>query len=137
MVQPEPTGRAVVAATAFIVAVAVAGRSSLPEQPCDGEFQLPVVPDRQDRDAVSLLIVDPSWWTTFPHVLADIQFPFRLVTYFALLTVIGIAVLRASRAGRMKWRDRKWIKALPIISAIFVILIGISLCAGSVYITKN
>jgi hypothetical protein len=45
MLQPEPTGRTVVAATAPMEVVAVAGRTSLPEQPCDGEFQLPVVPD--------------------------------------------------------------------------------------------
>jgi ABC-type nickel/cobalt efflux system permease component RcnA len=50
----------------------------------------------------------------------------------ATLVAIGIAVLRASRAGRLKWQERRWMKALPIISAILVILIGISLCAGSV-----
>jgi hypothetical protein len=50
--------------------------------------------------SVTLLIADPSWWHSFPHLFTVIQFPFRLVSYLALLTVIVIAVLLAVPALR-------------------------------------
>ena len=50
--------------------------------------------------AVTLLIIDPSWWRSFPPWLRTIQFPFRLVTFLALLTVIMVAVLLAAPAVR-------------------------------------
>jgi hypothetical protein len=50
--------------------------------------------------AVTLLIANPSWWHSFPHLFTAIQFPFRLVSYLALLTVIVIAVLLAIPALR-------------------------------------
>lgn len=46
--------------------------------------------------AVTFLIVHPSWWRSFPPWLRTIQFPFRLVTFLALLTVIMVAVLLAA-----------------------------------------
>jgi hypothetical protein len=50
--------------------------------------------------AVTLLIIDPGWWQSFPCVFATIQFPFRLVTFLALLTAIMVAVLLAAPAVR-------------------------------------
>jgi hypothetical protein len=50
--------------------------------------------------AVTLLITDPSWWHSFPPWLRAIQFPFRLVTFLALLTVIMVAVLLSAPAVR-------------------------------------
>ena len=41
----------------------------------------------------ALLITHPSWWLSFPSTLQAIQFPFRLVTYLALITVLGVIVL--------------------------------------------
>ncbi len=43
--------------------------------------------------SVILLIVNPGWWLSFPTALKAIQFPFRLVTYLALLTALAIIVL--------------------------------------------
>jgi hypothetical protein len=48
----------------------------------------------------ALLIVDPSWWLSFPPALKAIQFPFRLVTYLALLTVLAVVALLAIPALR-------------------------------------
>jgi hypothetical protein len=42
---------------------------------------------------VTLWIVDPSWWLHLPKSFMAIQFPFRLVTYLALFTVLLVAVL--------------------------------------------
>lgn len=47
---------------------------------------------------VTLLIVDPSWWLSFPKLLGAVQFSFRLVTYLALVTVLGVTVLLAMPA---------------------------------------
>lgn len=47
---------------------------------------------------ITLLIADPHWWLHFPTTLTAIQFPFRLVTYLALLTVLAVAMLLASPA---------------------------------------
>lgn len=53
---------------------------------------------------VTLLIVNPLWWLHLPKTVMAIQFPFRLVTYLALVTVVLVAVLltrpqlRSSRA---------------------------------------
>jgi hypothetical protein len=49
---------------------------------------------------VTLLIAEPSWWQSFPGALMTIQFTFRMVTYLALVTVLGIAVLLAIPAVR-------------------------------------
>ena len=46
----------------------------------------------------ALLITHPSWWYSFPAALQAIQFPFRLVTYLALITVLGVIVLLATPA---------------------------------------
>jgi len=43
----------------------------------------------------ALLITHSSWWLSFPSVLQSIQFPFRLVTYLALITVLGVIALLA------------------------------------------
>jgi hypothetical protein len=46
----------------------------------------------------ALLITNPSWWWSFPGALQAVQFPFRLVSYLALITVLAVIVLLASPA---------------------------------------
>jgi hypothetical protein len=43
--------------------------------------------------ALTVLIVDPSWWLSLPPLLRSIQFTFRLVTFLALVTVLGVITL--------------------------------------------
>jgi hypothetical protein len=62
----------------------------------------------------TLLITNPSWWLSFPSTLRAIQFPFRLVTYLALLTVLGIVVLLTNPALR---RSRLTIALLLLATA--------------------
>jgi hypothetical protein len=50
--------------------------------------------------AIAVLIANPSWWLSFPAALQAIQFPFRLVTYLALFTVLGVIALLATPALR-------------------------------------
>jgi len=50
--------------------------------------------------ALATLITHPSWWLSFPSTLRAIQFPFRLVTYLALFTVLGVIALLATPAIR-------------------------------------
>jgi hypothetical protein len=44
---------------------------------------------------IGVLIVEPGWWAHFPTILQAIQFPFRLVSYLALTTVLLVALLLA------------------------------------------
>jgi hypothetical protein len=64
--------------------------------------------------AITLLIGHPAWWLRFPSALMAIQFPFRLVTYLALLTVLAIVVLLAIPALR---KSRLTIAILLLASA--------------------
>lgn len=48
--------------------------------------------------ATALMITHPYWWLSLPSVLQAIQFPFRLVTYLALITVLGVIALLATPA---------------------------------------
>jgi hypothetical protein len=54
--------------------------------------------------ALFLLIADAKWWLSFPGVIKTIQFPYRLVPYFAIVVclgmIIGVASLGRGRAGR-------------------------------------
>jgi hypothetical protein len=62
---------------------------------------------------VAVLIGNPGWWLSFPATLRAVQFPFRLVTYLALLTVLAIVVLLAIPALR---RSRVAIALLALAS---------------------
>jgi hypothetical protein len=62
--------------------------------------------------ATALLITHSSWWLSFPSTLQAIQFPFRLVTYLALITVLGVIALLAIPAVQ---RSRLAILALLLI----------------------
>ena len=64
--------------------------------------------------ATGLLITHPSWWSSFPSALRAIQFSFRLVTFLALLTTLGVSALLASPPVR---RSRTAILALLLICA--------------------
>jgi hypothetical protein len=64
--------------------------------------------------AIALLIGHPSWWLSFPAVLRAIQFPFRLVAYLALLTVLAVVILLAIPALR---RSRAAIVTLALATA--------------------
>lgn len=46
--------------------------------------------------ALALLITHPAWWLSFPSALQEIQFTFRLVTFLALFTVLGVIALLAT-----------------------------------------
>lgn len=50
--------------------------------------------------ALVLLIVDPSWWLSFPTLLQTVQFSYRLIPYLAMVvalaTIIGLATLRGT-----------------------------------------
>jgi hypothetical protein len=74
---------------------------------------------------LTVLAVDPSWWLSFPGFLRSIQFPFRLVTYISLLTVLGVIVLLALPAVRSNrvavlvlWALAGWQLALAVDLAI-------------------
>lgn len=62
--------------------------------------------------ATALLITHPSWWSSFPSTLRAIQFSFRLVTFLALLTSLGLIALLASPPVQ---RNRAAILALLLI----------------------
>jgi hypothetical protein len=62
--------------------------------------------------ATTLLITNPSWWLSFPSTLQSIQFPFRLVSYLALITVLGLIALLAVPAVQ---RSR-----LPILALLLI-----------------
>ena len=61
--------------------------------------------------AITVLIANPSWWLSFPSALKATQFPYRLVTYVSLLTVLGITVLLTIPAIR---------RSKPLIAALLV-----------------
>ena len=77
--------------------------------------------------ATALLITDPFWWLSFPPALQAIQFPFRLVTYLALLTVLGIIALLATPSVQ---RSRLAIIAL-LLSAAWQVGLAVVLVATS------
>jgi hypothetical protein len=63
--------------------------------------------------ATALLITHPSWWFSFPAALQAIQFPFRLVTFLVVITVLGVIALLATPAVQ---RSRLAILALLLTS---------------------
>jgi hypothetical protein len=62
---------------------------------------------------LTLLIADPAWWLSFPAAVRAIQFPFRLVSYLALVTVLAIGVLLGG--GRLA-RSRAAVAALLLVT---------------------
>jgi nickel/cobalt transporter (NicO) family protein len=79
-------------------------------------------------DAVVLLgiaISTHQLWLGVPLLLA---FSAGLAS---VLIAIGVAVVYAQRFGAGRWHERRWFKALPIISAVLVMAIGLWLCADS------
>ena len=62
--------------------------------------------------ALGVLISHPSWWLSFPPTLRAIQFTFRLVSYLALVTTLGVIVLLRAPALR---RSRAAMAALVLI----------------------
>jgi hypothetical protein len=50
-----------------------------------------------------VLIVHPLWWNSLPRLLQTIQFPYRLVSYVAIVVALGVALaLTALRPGRAR-----------------------------------
>ncbi|MCW3004460.1 MAG: hypothetical protein JWQ20_3758, partial [Conexibacter sp.] len=47
-----------------------------------------------------LVIVDPRWWLSFPDFLQAIQFPYRLITYLAIVIAMAITVALNILRGR-------------------------------------
>jgi hypothetical protein len=50
--------------------------------------------------AITLLVVDPSWWLSFPSLLQSIQFSFRLISFLAIVTVLAVVALLSRPAVR-------------------------------------
>ena len=79
-------------------------------------------------DAVILLgfaISSHQLWLGVPLLLA---FSAGLA---AVLVALGLAVVYGTKLGAARFRERRWFKALPIISAVVVIVIGAWLCRDS------
>jgi hypothetical protein len=72
-----------------------------------------------------VLLVDQTWWTSFPRLLQAVQFTYRLVPYVAIVIALGISVAVTAVTGR--WR-RPGIAALVLavgaqaVMAVFVVL---------------
>ena len=81
-------------------------------------------------DAVILLgiaISTQQMWLGVPLLLA---FSAGLAS---VLIAIGIAVVYAQRFGAGRWRERRWFRALPVVSALVVVGIGLWLCVESLH----
>ncbi|WP_445148371.1 hypothetical protein [Baekduia sp. Peel2402] len=49
--------------------------------------------------AIIVLVANPSWWLHFPPQARIVQFPFRLLTYAALIVALGAAVTMRALGG--------------------------------------
>jgi ABC-type nickel/cobalt efflux system permease component RcnA len=77
-------------------------------------------------DAIVLLmftISSQQLWLGVPLLLA---FSAGLA---AVLMVVGVAVVYAARLGKASFQERRWFKALPLISSLLVVGIGFWMCA--------
>jgi hypothetical protein len=113
---PDSSGNAVHTQTLVAVLLWVVGAAALAvsRRWLDRRSQLALALLGVAGIATALLIGHPGWWLSFPATLKAIQFPFRLVTYLALLTVLASVVLLASPALR---RSRVAIATLLLASA--------------------
>jgi cytochrome c biogenesis protein CcdA len=85
-------------------------------------------------DAVLLLIAATA--------LNRVGFALPLLLAFSLglgtvLVALGIGVVYAYRAGVNRFREERWFKLLPTVSAVFLIAIGFWLCKQAVRMTMS
>jgi ABC-type nickel/cobalt efflux system permease component RcnA len=80
-------------------------------------------------DAIALLvyaIASNMLWFALPLLLSF------SVGLALVLIAIGMAVVYAKNLGAKQWQEKRWFRALPIISAILIIAIGFGLCQHAV-----
>ncbi len=65
--------------------------------------------------ALSLLIVNSTWWTSFPTLLQIVQFSYRLIPYLAMVVALATIVGLTSLGG---WTGRCMTGALVVIVAL-------------------
>ena len=53
----------------------------------------------------------------------------------AVLVGLGISVVYAYRMGAHRFREKRWFQLLPVVSAVFLIGVGIWLCKQAVQMT--
>jgi hypothetical protein len=75
-----------------------------------------------------VLIVHPSWWSSFPRLVQTVQMPMRLIPYLAVVTAVAVTVLlpaiRQRRARRPLVATLVAIVAAQALIAIYVITSG-------------
>jgi ABC-type nickel/cobalt efflux system permease component RcnA len=79
-------------------------------------------------DAVVLLgltIATQRLWLGVPLLLAF------SVGLAGVLVALGLIVVKIAKAGRSRFAESRWVQALPIISAVLIMVIGIWLCRDS------
>jgi ABC-type nickel/cobalt efflux system permease component RcnA len=50
----------------------------------------------------------------------------------AVLVGLGVGVVYAHRAGATRFKDKRWFRLLPVISAVFLVAIGLWLCVQGI-----
>ena len=85
-------------------------------------------------DAIIMLIFAVSarrLWLALPLLLA---FSAGLA---GVLIVIGILVVQMKGFAASRWGVSRWVKSLPLVSAVLVIVLGMFLCYRSVHSRSN
>ena len=85
-------------------------------------------------DAIIMLIFAVSarrLWLALPLLLA---FSTGLA---GVLIVIGILVVQMKGVAASRWGVSRWVKSLPLVSAVLVIVLGMFLCYRSVHSRSN
>jgi cytochrome c biogenesis protein CcdA len=49
-----------------------------------------------------------------------------------VLVALGVAVVYAHRAGETRFKDSRWFRLLPVVSAVLLVGIGVWLCRQAV-----
>ena len=70
-------------------------------------------------------------------VVNILGFALPLLVAFSLglgvvLVVLGVGVVYAHRAGATRFKDHRWFKFLPVVSAVFLVGVGFWLCKQAV-----
>ncbi|HVL13999.1 MAG TPA: hypothetical protein VM529_15630 [Gemmata sp.] len=55
----------------------------------------------------------------------------------AVLVALGVGVVYAHRAGARRFKDSRWFRALPVVSAVLLVCIGFWLCKQAVGMAAN
>ncbi len=77
--------------------------------------------------ALSLLVLNSSWWPSFPSLFQNVQFSYRLIPYLAMVVALTATIGLTALAGRA---GRWMVGALVVIVAIQVV-------AGAVIVVRS